>query len=56
MTEAAKKAKREYAAKYRSENREKLAAYQREWRKKNPEKAKENQRRYWERKAASMQN
>ena len=28
------------------------AAYAREWRKKNPEKCREYQRRYWERKAA----
>lgn len=29
-------------------------AYQREWRKRNPEKAKEHQRRYWERKAKAF--
>ena len=30
------------------------AAYAREWRKKNPDKAREAKRRYWEKKAAQM--
>lgn len=30
-------------------------AYLREWRRKNPEKVRENNRRYWERKAAQLE-
>lgn len=40
LTEAVREAKRQYM---------------REWRKKNPERVKENNRRYWERKAKQMQ-
>lgn len=32
------------------------AAYQREWRKRNPDKCKEIRRRYWEKKAAEAMN
>ena len=34
--------------------REAKNAYMREWRRKNPEKARENQRRYWAKKAKQM--
>ena len=40
LTEAVREAKRQYM---------------REWRKKNPERVKENNRRYWERKAKQLQ-
>ena len=42
---------RQYMKKYRAENRNK---YQREWKRDNPDKVKEYNRRYWERKAERM--
>ena len=52
MTEEAKKKRAEYMRKYRAENREKINAAQRERNRNNPEKRREYQRRYWEKKAS----
>lgn len=48
MTQEAVEARREYKRQYRSENREKINAQQREWRANNPAKVREYQERYWE--------
>jgi hypothetical protein len=53
MTEAAKEARKAYQRKRRQETREETAAYMREWRKKNPDKVKQYNATYWERKAAA---
>lgn len=37
----------EYMKKYRAENKEKLNAYQSQWRKANPEKVKQYNETYW---------
>ena len=49
-------AKRAYMRKYNKKyrNKEKANKYNKEWRRKNPDKVKEYQRRYWERKAQLM--
>lgn len=52
MTDEAKKKRAEYMRKYRAENREKINAAQRERNRNNPEKRREYQRRYWEKKAS----
>lgn len=41
---------REYMAEYRKNNREKLNAQRRAWAKDNPDKVKEYQERYWQKK------
>lgn len=41
---------REYMAEYRKKNREKLNAQRRAWVKDNPDKVKEYQERYWQKK------
>jgi hypothetical protein len=51
MTDEAARVKREYYQKYQQENRERLNKYQREWRAKNPDKVREYNQRYWEKKA-----
>lgn len=54
MTEAALKARKEYARQYRAKNRDRLNEYKRKWRKANPEKVNEYTERYWNKKAAEM--
>lgn len=51
MNEAAKHERYEYMKRYRKENRERINELKREWNKNNPDKVKEYQERYWERKA-----
>ena len=51
MTEEAIKARREYAKKYREQNRSRINAKHKEWRNRNPDKVKANNVRYRERKA-----
>lgn len=51
MNDNAKNTRRDYFRKYRQENREKLNAYSREWRKTHPVKAGAIAVRYWEKKA-----
>jgi hypothetical protein len=51
MTDEAARVKRKYYQKYQQENRERLNKYQREWRAKNPDKVREYNQRYWEKKA-----
>lgn len=53
MTEEAINARREYYRKYQQENRERLNAYQRQWRAKNADKVREYNKRYWEKKIQS---
>lgn len=48
MSEAAKKAKREYMREY-------MKGYMKDYRKRNPEKVREIQQRYWEKKAEEAQ-
>lgn len=55
LSEAAKKAKREYQRKWAKEHREYLTEYAREWRKKNPEKVDASRARYWEKVAAQQE-
>ena len=47
----AQEARRDYKRQYRARNREKINTQQREWRVNNPERVKEYQKRYWEKKA-----
>lgn len=56
MTEEAKKARREYARKYREQNRSRINAKHKEWRNRNPDKVKANTTRYWERKAEKLKD
>lgn len=56
MTEEAKKAKREYYKKYRAKNAERIKEREKAWRKANPEKVREHQRRYWAKKFQEEQN
>lgn len=51
LIDAAKIARRNYSKQYYQKNRDKLLATQREYRKTNPEKVKETQDRYWQKKA-----
>jgi predicted RNA-binding protein with RPS1 domain len=51
MNEAAKKAKREYAKKWREKNRERYNEYMKEWRNENKEKIQQYQENYWTKKA-----
>lgn len=55
MTEEARKARNAYQREYRRKNKEKLAAYNKEWNQKHPEKRKEYAERFWERRAAEME-
>ena len=48
MTEEAIKARREYAKKYREQNRSRINAKHKEWRNRNPDKVKANNVRYRE--------
>lgn len=47
-------AKRVYKNDWNKRNREKVNAYQRAWRKANNDKVKENQNRYWRKKAMEV--
>ncbi|MBD5521230.1 MAG: hypothetical protein HDR03_08435 [Lachnospiraceae bacterium] len=51
MTLEAQEARRIYKREYRHKNREKINQKQREWRAANPERVKNYQVRYWEKKA-----
>lgn len=51
MTPEAREASRAYAREYRQRNRERINQLQREWRRKNPDKVREQRERHWERKA-----
>lgn len=56
LSEQAQEARRNYKRRYRIQNREKINSQQRMWRKKNPDKVKEYQAQYWERKAVRAGN
>lgn len=51
MTEAANEKRREYAARWREANRERIRLKAAAWRAANPDKVREQQERYWEKKA-----
>lgn len=51
MSKEAQAARRAAAKAYRENHREQLRAYNREWRRNNPDKVKASRERYWERKA-----
>lgn len=53
MTQEAQEQRRIYKNKYRQRNREKINQQQRVWRARNPDKVKEYQRRYWEKKVST---
>lgn len=59
MSPEAKQARSEYMKKYRKiyneENREKIYEARRNWAKKNPDKIREYQERFWEKKYMEMQ-
>ena len=50
MTEEAKQARREYKRNYNRLNAKRINAYQRTWRKANPEKVKTYNQNYWSKK------
>lgn len=56
MSAQAQEVRRNYKRQYRIRNREKINFQQRMWRKKNPDKVKEYQAQYWERKAGKSGN
>ena len=56
LSAQAQEVRREYKRRYRIRNREKINSQQRAWRKKNPDKVKEYQARYWERNAVKSGN
>ncbi|MDE7133015.1 MAG: hypothetical protein K2O65_14705 [Lachnospiraceae bacterium] len=56
LSAQAQEARRDYKRRYRIRNREKINLQQRMWRKKNPDKVKEYQAQYWERKAGKAGN
>ena len=51
LTEQARKVRNQYQRDYYQNNKDKLLKMQREWRKSNPEKVKEYNKRYWENKS-----
>jgi len=51
LSEQARKARNKYQSEYKKQNREKLNAYHKKWRAENKDKVRENNLRYWERKA-----
>lgn len=54
MTDEAKKERAEYMKEYRKKNREQINLYQRMWRNRNPDKVKNYNQSYWERKAIRL--
>lgn len=56
LSAQAQEARRNYKRQYRIQNREKINFQQRVWRKKNPDKVKEYQTQYWERKSVKAGN
>lgn len=52
LSEAARRAMREYKRKYYRDHAKKINAYQKEWRKANPDKVKAYQENYWQKKAS----
>lgn len=54
MSEAAKKAQREYLRKWRAENKDKVQQYNKKFREEHPEKVKAARKNYWEKKAKEM--
>ncbi len=54
MTMQAQETRKDYKKRYRLRNREKINEQQRAWRKANPDKVREYQARYWERKAKNI--
>jgi hypothetical protein len=54
MTENAANARREYMREYKRKNAKKINAYNRAWRKANPEKTKQYNANYWMKKAAGQ--
>ena len=56
MDDAIKKAKRQYAARYREKNREHIREYCRVWRQNNPDKIKASQDRFWGKKAREYES
>lgn len=53
MTEDAKQARREYQREYKRRNAERINAYNRAWRKANPDKTRKYNANYWSKKAAA---
>ena len=53
MTDEAKEARRKYQREYKRKNAAKINAYNRAWRKANPEKARQYNLNYWSKKAAA---
>ncbi len=51
VTDDAAKMKREYHRQYQKKNKEKLNDYVRKWRSENPDKVRQYNQSYWERKA-----
>lgn len=56
MTAEARAAQNAYMREYRLKNRDKCNAISRRWRRNNPEKVKECNARYWEKKAEEAAN
>ena len=54
MTAGAIEARRKYYREYRAKNRRRYNAYSKTWRENNPEKIRMYKKRYWEKKAASV--
>ena len=55
LSEAAKKARREYSRAWREKNREHIRAYARKWHRENHDRVEAGRIRYWERKANEQQ-
>ena len=54
MTKAAQEARRSYQREYRHRNKERINEQRKEWRRRNPDKTKEYQAKYWESKAGKQ--
>lgn len=53
MDSKAIEARRQYLKNWQNQNRERRNAYHKEWRKNHPDKVKEYNERYWDKKAAA---
>lgn len=53
LSEAARLARNAARRRYREENREAINAYNRAWKRAHPDRVREYERRYWERRAAA---